>query len=133
MIQYHGSHKQLSEVTATGMFGGVFAASEQAALSHGSVLHEIESPRPLTDYELNYEVEGAYDVALELCGGDESRADSIMSAGCESDDADAEEGWELQRLRGQLAARLGYTSIEMKDEHGTTWLCLPGCIVRVCA
>lgn len=127
---FHGGPNIISEITAAGLFGGIFATSnESAARSHGDVLHVIESPRPLSNYVLNYEIDGAYDVALELCDGDESRADTIMSVGCESDDG--EDGWELQRLRGKLAARLGYTSVEMRDEHGTTWLCLPGCAITV--
>lgn len=127
---FHGSPSVISEITGAGLFGGIFATSnESAARSHGDVLHVIDSPRPLCNYTLNYEIDGAYETALELCDGDESRADTIMSVGCESDDG--EDGWELQRLRGKLAARLGYTSVEMRDEHGTTWLCLPGCAITV--
>jgi hypothetical protein len=127
---FHGSRSVIERITSAGIFGGLFcASSESAAMSHGEVLHEIVSARPLTDYELNYEIEGAWEKAVALCGGDEARAEAIMTPGCEADDA--EEGWELQRLRGVLAARLGYTSVEMLDEHGTTWLCLPGCEVQV--
>lgn len=130
MNYYHGSSETITEIRANGVFGGLFAsADERSARSHGDVLHVIESPRPLTDFALNYEIDGAYDVALELADGDEARADAIMSRACESDDG--EDGWEIQRLRGVLAARLGFTSVEMEDEHGTTWLCLPGCAVRV--
>ena len=130
MQTFHGAHSQISEIKRGGMFGGLFStAEERAASSHGDVLHIITSPRPLADYELNYEIEGAWDVAILLCDGDEGRAETIMSPACESDDGD--EGWELQRLRGALAAKLGYTSVEMLDEHGVTWLCLPGCLVEV--
>lgn len=126
MQTYHGAHSKISEIKSAGMFGGLFSAvEERAAASHGDALHIITSPRALTDYELNYEVDGAWDVAVAICRGDESRAEAIMSPACESDDG--YEGWELQRLRGALAAKLGYTSVEMLDEHGTTWLCLPGC------
>lgn len=135
MIHYHGSSRIISEIQAAGMFGGLFAAaSPEVARSHGEIVHVIESPRPLTDYALNYEIDGAYAEAMELAGGNEAIADAIMSRECNSlddcDPADAgEQGWEFQRLRGMLAARLGYTSIEMLDEHGTTWLCLPGCTI----
>ena len=30
--------------------------------------------------------------------------------------------WELQRLRGHVAAYLGFDAIEMNDEHGTSYL-----------
>ena len=130
MQTFHGSHSKISEIKSGGVFGGLFStAEERAAASHGDVLHIITSPRPLEDYELNYEVEGAWEAAVELCDGDEERAGAIMTPECESDDG--EDGWELQRLRGKLAAKLGYTSIEMLDEHGTTWLCLPGCSVEI--
>lgn len=136
MELFHASHETITEVRASGVFGGLFAAaSEASALSHGPALHRIESPRPLSDYVLNYEIEGAYEIALEIAEGNEAVADAIMSSGCESlDDCDpedaADQGWEFQRLRGILASRLGYTSVEMLDEHGTTWLCLPGCTVE---
>jgi hypothetical protein len=139
MELFHGSNETITEIRPDGVFGGVFAApSEDAARSHGDVVHVIESPRHLTDFALNYEIDGAYDVALELADGDERSADAIMSVGCESlDDCEpedaGEQGWEFQRLRGVLAARLGYTSVEMLDEHGTTYLCLPGCSVSVVA
>lgn len=134
---FHGSTQPISEIHARGTFGGIFATvSAASARSHGDVLHRIESPRHLSDFALNYEIEGAYDAALELAGGDERIADAIMSKGCESlDDCDpedaGEQGLEFQRLRGVLAARLGYTSVEMLDEHGTTYLCLPGCSVSI--
>ena len=80
--------------------------------------------------------ERAYDAALEIAGGDERIADAIMSKGCEElDDCEpedrAEQGWKFQRMRGLLASKLGYTSVEMLDEHGTTVLFLPGCRVEV--
>lgn len=128
----HCGPAEIAQIRADGVFGGLFAtANEDAARSHGNVLHAIRSPRPLTNYALNYEIAGAYEIALDLCDGDEARADAIMSPDCPCESADAEDGWELQRLRGELARRLGYTSVEMRDEHGTTWLCLPGCEIHV--
>lgn len=137
MEHFHGSSETISEIRAEGVFGGLFAScNERSALSHGSILHRIESPRPLTDYALNYEVDGAWEAALEVAGGNEEIAEAIMSANCEAledcDPEDAgEQGWEFQRLRGLLAAKLGYTSVEMRDEHGTTWLCLPDCLIEI--
>lgn len=71
-------------------------------------------------------------MALRLADGNEDVANAIMSPGCqtlpdcEPEDL-AEQGWRFQMLRGKLAAALGYTSVEMLDEHGTSYLCLPGC------
>lgn len=131
---YHGSFEEITTIKGSGTFGGIFGADERAARSHGNVLHLIESPRHLTDYVLNYDVEGAYDVALEIADGDEELADAIMNADCpvvgdvEPEDF-AEASWNVQRLRGKLAAHLGFTSVEMRDEHGTVTLYLPGCTI----
>lgn len=136
MKTYHGSNATITHIEVGGMFDGIFSSScIRAAISHGDRLYEITSPRPLEDFELNYLIDGAWDAALEICRGDEARAEAIMSPGClPSSDTDpediAEEGWHLQCLRGRLAARLGYTSVEMQDEHGITWLCLPGCEIK---
>lgn len=131
MQTFHGSSKTITEITGRGAYGGVFGATDAGpALSHGDVLHIVESPKPLTDYALNYEIADAWDVALKICRGDEEQAEAIMDSGCPCDSEDPEDGLELQRLRGELARRLGYTSVEMQDEHGTTWLCLPGCSIR---
>lgn len=134
MKTYHGSNEKITFINDEGMFEGLFSSScVRAAWSHGDRLYEITSPMRLEDFDLNYILEGAWDAALEICGGDEARAEAIMSPNClapEDADDPGEEGWELQRLRGALAKKLGYTSVEMRDEHGTTWLCLPGCEIR---
>ena len=133
---YHGGHEQITEIINDGVFGGIFAAEEaNSAYSHGACIHHVGSPHHLDDFTLNYEIDGAWEMAVELCDGDEDKAEAIMNADCptpediEPEDA-GEYGWELQRLRGVLAARLGYTSVDMLDEHGTTTLCLPGCAIR---
>lgn len=128
---YHGSPDSLSEIRPTGVFGGVFASSDiGVAKSHGSVVHVIESPHPLTDFTLNYETPSAWDTALAVARGNEDIATRILDAACpQCAEMSGDDGWELQRLRGVLAARLGYTSVEMHDEHGTTYLCLPGCSI----
>ncbi|WP_109514206.1 hypothetical protein [Pseudomonas ovata] len=136
MEHFHGSHNPLSQIHGEGVFGGIFAASsEAAALSHGPLLHRITSPRPLTDYELNYSIDEAWDIAVKVARGNEAIAECIMSRDCPSLDScepenASEQGWEFQRLRGVLASKLGFTSVEMSDEHGTSWLCLPGCVVE---
>lgn len=132
MTEFKGAHRshdpQLSEIRDEGVFGGLFASTDGGM--DGEHIYEISSPQHLTDYALNYEIEGAWEAALELCDGDEDRAERIMSAGCESDSSDPDDGWELQRLRGQLASRLGYTSVEIEDETGSGCaLCLPGCTI----
>lgn len=139
---FHGSRDpNLTEIKAEHAgawtcFGGLFGGSEMAARSHGKFVYEITSPKHLTDFELNYgERAGeAWELAVEIAGSEE-RARCILDRACpclEGTDLEdqGEESWEHQRLRGVLAARLGYTSVEMEDEHGTTYLFLPGCEVR---
>jgi hypothetical protein len=129
---WHGSREQVREITDEGCFGGLFGGcDDRTALAHGRVLHIIDSPRHLSDYVLNYEIDNVYEIALDVARGDATVAQAILDPGCESDDPDPETGLELQRLRGVLAARLGYTSVDMRDEHGTTYLCLPGCSIRL--
>lgn len=132
MRLFHGSDSaELNQILATGLFGGIFAShSSSVAEAHNSHLYVVEPARPLTNYELNYEIHGAFEAAMKICGNDETKADAIMTAGCVSDDTDPESGWDLQRLRGELALALGYDAVEMEDEHGTTWLCLPGCAIK---
>lgn len=126
---YHGTNNKIEQIKSGGTFGGIFGAPEiRSAQSHGDFVYEVTSNKPLTDYALNYEIDGAWEAAVEVCRGDEERAEAIMDASCPSDDA--EDGLELQRLRGRLAAKLGFDSVEMLDEHGTTWLCLPGCNIK---
>jgi hypothetical protein len=127
---FHGSFDEnLTEIHADGLFGGVFAGTDTVAESHGKFVYRIESPRPLTNFELNYQIEGVWATALEIAAGDESIAEAICEPDCHYAKArfDGDLSWKLQKMRGQLAAKLGYTSVEMRDEHGTTWLCLPGC------
>ena len=125
---FHGSYTVLTEIKKIGLFGGVFASpSSDVAESHGEILHVVEPGNLLTNYALNYEVEGAWEVAVELCEGDEEKAAVIMTPGCYSGANDPNCDWGYQALRGELAATLGYDAVEMEDEHGTTWLCLPGC------
>lgn len=136
MKAFHGSHEIITEINSGGMFGGLFGGSYGAAASHGDIIHRLESPRHLSNFALNYEIEGAWDAALEVAKGDERVAEAIMEPGCpELDDCApedrAEQGWRFQCLRGKLALKLGYTSVEMEDEHGETVLFLPGCTIKV--
>ncbi|GKV75540.1 hypothetical protein PEC106568_07140 [Pectobacterium carotovorum subsp. carotovorum] len=37
--------------------------------------------------------------------------------------------WEMQRLRGRVAAHLGFDAVEMDDEHGTSYLIVNPAII----
>lgn len=132
---FHGSHGLIAEITTDGTFGGIFAVdSLQAARSHGDIIHLVTSPRPLTNTIIY--MEGYGQEALELADGNEELADAILDPACPApeflvDEMGYKADWYVQGLRGTLARLLGYTSVQMYDEHGTTWLCLPGCEVRL--
>lgn len=134
MRTYHRSpDPRFSTITESGLFDGVFTCETKGAIQREGYLFVVESPRPLTAYALQYEISGAWAVALDVARGDEQKAEAILDPHCPHPDAgDGDEGWDYQRLRGVLAARLGYTSVEMHDECGTTWLCLQGCTVSAC-
>ena len=50
-------------------------------------------------------------------------AEAVLAAFAEEDMADAD--WLAQKIRGQVAASLGFRAVEMSDEHGTSYLVLP--------
>lgn len=136
---FHGSHGLITEITREGIFGGIFAAdSLQVARSHGSVIYQVTSPRPLTNVIIHQE--DYWQEALELADSNEELAKAILNASCPVPEFLADEmsfdtsfsaEWYVQSLRGTLARLLGYTSVQMLDEHGTTWLCLPGCSIKL--
>lgn len=127
---YHGSNERIETIRDGGMFGGLFASPDRsAARAHGDVVHviEIDESEVARDFALNYGERAleAWAIAVEIAGS-EDRAERALNAAC-PDGGDGEEGWELQRIRGEIAARMGFKAIEMIDEHGKTYLCLPGC------
>lgn len=58
-----------------------------------------------------------------------SEVSSVISGECEPDEKhsdDWERGWELQRVRAVVARELGYQAVSCIDEHGSSWMVLPG-------
>ena len=54
------------------------------------------------------------------------REDSFMDIlGYSAEDA-GEASWFAQKLRGRLAAKLGYQAVQMDDENGSSWYIVPG-------
>ena len=143
---YHGSPKTVNEITPYGTFGGLFASPDRsAAASHGDIVHKMDIPEEniLTNYDLNYSIDfdktkGALKKSMPWLDDDDldlawKAIIEDKSNDIDADDlarimkADPEEaGWEAQRLRGQVAKNLGYKAVEMSDEHGTSYLVLPG-------
>jgi len=130
--------------------------SKDAARSHilgdegaGGRIHTFDIPSEdiLTQYALEYEVDSArvarsikarigttgkdeYDAIYDIVVGDKSVFDSSLSnsrlEAIFRSEGMADVSFEAQRIRGEIAKDLGYKAIEMSDEHGTTYLLLPG-------
>lgn len=151
MILYHGSYEnapfEIAPYSPGAVdFGGIFASPRRvAAESHGENVFYIEIPDSLIleSYHLTYEIESERTIAaLEKAFGralSEEEQDFLWDAVIEEKSVDedflcelleledaAEAGWECQRLRGQVARNLGFQAVEMEDEHGTSYLVLPG-------
>jgi hypothetical protein len=148
---YHGSNGIVNEINDyDGLFGGIFASpSKNAALSHGNNLHTVKLNEPdiLTQEKLAYhtddnkvrnilkdnlgdmsndELDEIHDLVindrnLHRSDLDPERLNEIFR----TDDL-GEASWQAQRMRGAIAKDLGYKAVEMDDEHGTSYLVLPG-------
>lgn len=142
---FHGSTERISDVRDDGVFGGVFCGtSESVALSHGPYLHRVELPGPsiASSFDLGQADYAAILAALIAHSGAGASDDTTLDAlyDCVTDDKEpgqslwaalgaedqATASWKTQRLRGKVAGALGYSAVEMSDEHGTSYLVLPG-------
>lgn len=149
---FHGGAPGLATIEDTGPFGGLFASkSSGSADSHGTggrFFMDVAQGRILEqhmiDYDIAYDdqvsalrkampklsdedVETAYAAVLED-KSDQVDPDELMRIFREETVGEA--SWEAQRIRGKVAKLLGYQAVEMSDEHGTSYLVLPGVDVR---
>ncbi|MCU6214452.1 hypothetical protein [Enterobacter bugandensis] len=144
MKLFHGSYSDTAPVIKVGafalgaadnVFDGLFASAEaDVAGSHGDYVHaysvkDVADNSVLNDriedvmQYLRREVEAeeeqiealAYAVADDKC--DDSFEDMLSPRSCTGNVS-----WEMQRLRGRVAAHLGFDAVEMEDEHGTSYL-----------
>lgn len=145
---FHGSiaHDSILTVNSAGVFEGVFCSADQrVANSHAENVYRIELDEAdiCTSRDIAWaddidaihamikaktwaETEEELDRAFEIiCDADcEIEEDDIHLFDSSEDFADA--GWRAQRVRGLAAKMLGFKAVEMRDEHGTTYLVLPG-------
>lgn len=136
---YHGSYEQIPEIKDSGVFGGIFASGKKsAAASHGKNIHKMSIKKDKImrqyDYEdiLDSDIKNAapwlddadIDRARDLIVYDSMPTDSdVLMLGA---DGFGEASWEAQRIRGLIAKNKGFSAAEMPDEHGTSYLVLPG-------
>ena len=141
---YHGG--TLTEITDSGLFGGIFASdSETSAASHGDLnyldvptdaiaenrdLDGQEAERIIREELRDDVTEDEFNVIYSAIINDtglwdlEIDQDRIQSLFRETEMADAD--WKAQTIRGKIARELGYKAVEMADEHGASYLVLPG-------
>ena len=148
MILYHGSNdsRPITQINGDGVFGGLFASpSETSAASHGDAMYRMTVP---DNQVMEMGADVPWDQARSLIGsnirkdsphadeitdmvlnaksafGSSIPEDELMHALRSSDLGEAD--WELQRLRGLVGRQQGYKAVVMPDEHGTSYLVLPG-------
>lgn len=141
MKLFHGSYENIAPTIKVGafamsgdnVFDGLFACADaDIAGSHGAFVYGYEVDLIASNSELNERIDDvieflhkeldsvdieplAYAIADDIC--DEAFADILSPRSCTGDS-----GWEMQRLRGRVAAHLGFDAVEMEDEHGTSYL-----------
>lgn len=143
---YHGGGDPgFEKVPEGGRFDGFFALPDEVG-GHGighNYFADIPQEKILTNYDLNYElplnkVVDAFEKTTGIKQNDprfdsawkaiieETRDANEMALAAKLADDFGDAGWEAQRLRGQIAKRLGYDAIEMSDEHGSSYLIVSG-------
>ena len=141
---FHGTYAETAPTIKIGknalgaqdnVFDGLFASSTYAvSRSHGSSVFTYEVDSIATNDDLDCDEAVAIianelmvdaDVAAEIVSAvayEESLEDYADSLNPRSEfDAD-DLGWEMQRLRGLVARKLGFDAVECTDEHGTSYL-----------
>ena len=148
MKLFHGTYEKTAPIIKLGefamsgnnVFDGLFACLDRdIAASHGNsiFIYHVDDDKIAESRDLNARFqEGDAFLRNELDTADvEEIADrviwdndsdienfaDILSPRLDSDISGAY-SWELQRLRGRVAAYLGFDAIEMNDEHGTSYL-----------
>jgi hypothetical protein len=147
-IVWHGSNdsRPITKIKDDGVFGGLFASgSERSAASHGDAMYRMTVP---DERIMGVGADIPWDLAHGLVSknirqGSEHadeitdmviNAKSAFNSSIPEDDlirtlraSDlGEADWELQRLRGLLGRQQGFKAVEMPDEHGMSYLVLPG-------
>lgn len=154
---YSGSPDEITSIRNDGVFGGIFAsADESTARSHGDFVHTIDIPKKeiLTQYEMEYELDypkiasvlkrevqkgiteeeldNVYDAVVKedvnFGDMDEVQENRMLEIFRSENKSDAL--FEMQRIRGEIAREFGFKAVEMDDEHGTSYLVLPGVKIR---
>ena len=144
MFLYHGSDKIIDNISPGGTYGGVFGIlSPGPTKAYGDILHTVAIPR---EYVIDQEALIAevrpdeLKRAFNATVGKPELWNAVVMDDFDGTDLKTIEGvlkmqgrdkcfHECQRLRGIMAAKLGYKAVSMSDEQGISYLCLPGCTI----
>ncbi|HEY1843633.1 MAG TPA: hypothetical protein VGH05_02100 [Buttiauxella sp.] len=143
MKLFHGSRINNAPVIKIGafamsgdnVFDGLFACSDKdIAASHGDYVFAYNVNLIADNAALNARISEVIDYLAGEVEADEDEIDALANALADDECGDAfagilsprsctgDVGWEMQRLRGRIAAHLGFDAVEMEDEHGTSYL-----------
>ncbi|EFK3426770.1 hypothetical protein NLO40_22855 [Escherichia coli] len=148
MKLFHGTYEKTAPIIKLGefamsgnnVFDGLFACLDRdIAASHGNsiFIYHVDDDKIAESRDLNARFQEVYaflrneldtddveEIADRVIWDNDSDIENfadILSPRLDSDISGAY-SWELQRLRGRVAAYLGFDAIEMNDEHGTSYL-----------
>lgn len=144
MKLFHGSYSDAAPVikvgefalgTADNVFDGLFASADsEIAGSHGGYVHTYNVDSIADNSVLNDRIEEVMQYLRGKVEADDDQIEALAYALADDEcDDEFEEilsprsctgnaSWEMQRLRGRVAAHLGFDAVEMDNEHGTSYL-----------
>jgi hypothetical protein len=146
MKLFHGSYSSTAPVIKVGafamtgdnVFDGIFASVDaDVAGSHGANVYAYSVEKVATSADMNDRIEEVVAFLATEVAADEDEIEALANAIADDECDDAFESileprssvggyaaasWEMQRLRGCVAAYLGFDAVEMDDEHGTSYL-----------
>ncbi|MCZ0823694.1 AcrIF11 family anti-CRISPR ADP-ribosyltransferase [Dickeya solani] len=143
MKLFHGSYSSVAPVIKVGafamsgdnVFDGIFACADaDVAESHGDHVYGYSVTNVADNSDLNARIDEVVDFLRREIECDDDTIEEIATAiaddECDDSFADflsprsctGDASWEMQRLRGRIAAHLGFDAVEMDDEHGTSYL-----------
>lgn len=146
MKLFHGSYSSTAPVIKVGafamtgdnVFDGLFASdTADIAASHGDNVYAYNVEKVATSADLNDRIEEVVAFLATEVTADEEEIEALANAIADDECDDSFESileprssaggyaaasWEMQRLRGCVAAFLGFDAVEMDDEHGTSYL-----------
>ena len=144
-IYHGGSGEGFTAVPSGNVFDGFFGSSERGAswgshgtgkdyfadvpehlILQGSDISNPEASKALLSVMKNNGIpKHHFDNVWQAVAEDKNLPEKVMDSVFRGVDP-GESGWVAQKLRGQYAKTLGYKAATMNDEHGISYLMVPG-------